>query len=45
MNDPGTACTMPGWLHVRSEDLRTDDKRARWVQAGTGYARSLAARQ
>jgi hypothetical protein len=36
---------MPGWLHVRSEDLRTDDQLARWVQAGTGYARSLPAKQ
>jgi hypothetical protein len=35
---------MPGWLHVRSEDLRTDDQLARWVQAGTGYARSLPAK-
>jgi hypothetical protein len=36
---------MPGWLHVGSQDLRTDDELARWVQAGTGYARSLAAKQ
>jgi hypothetical protein len=35
---------MPGWLHVRSEDLRTDDQLTRWVQAGTGYARSLPAK-
>lgn len=45
VNDSGTACTMPGWLHVGSQDLRTDDELARWVQAGTGYARSLAAKQ
>jgi len=35
---------MPGWLHVRSEDLRTDDQLSRWVQAGTDYARSLPAK-
>jgi len=32
---------MPGWLRVRSDDLRTDDQLARWVEIGTGYARSL----
>jgi hypothetical protein len=35
---------MPGWLHVRSPDLRTDDQLAQWVQAGVGYARSLPAK-
>ncbi len=32
---------MPGWLRVRSDDLRTDDQLAPWVEIGTGYARSL----
>jgi hypothetical protein len=36
---------MPGWLRVSSEDLRTDDQLATWVQRGTGYARSLPPRR
>jgi hypothetical protein len=32
---------MPGWLRVGSDDLHTDDQLARWVEIGTGYARSL----
>jgi hypothetical protein len=32
---------MPGWLRVSSDDLRTDDRLALWVEIGTGYARSL----
>ncbi len=32
---------MPGWLRVSSDDLRTDDQVASWVEIGTGYARSL----
>jgi hypothetical protein len=32
---------MPGWLHVGSEDLRSDDQLAPWVDRGTGYAQSL----
>jgi TfoX/Sxy family transcriptional regulator of competence genes len=32
---------MPGWLRVSSDDLRTDGQLARWVEIGTGYARSL----
>lgn len=32
---------MPGWLQVGPGDLGTDDQLARWVQIGTGYARSL----
>jgi len=32
---------MPGWLRVSSEDLRTDEQLAPWVEMGTGYARSL----
>jgi hypothetical protein len=35
---------MPGWLHVRTEDLSTDDQLASWIQTGTGYARSLLAK-
>jgi hypothetical protein len=32
---------MPGWLRVSTDDLRTDDQLAPWVEIGTGYARSL----
>jgi hypothetical protein len=32
---------MPGWLRISSNDLGTDDRLARWVEIGTGYARSL----
>jgi TfoX/Sxy family transcriptional regulator of competence genes len=32
---------MPGWLRVSSDDLRTDDQLAPWVEIGAGYARSL----
>jgi TfoX N-terminal domain len=32
---------MPGWLRVSSDDLRSDDQLAPWVERGTGYARSL----
>jgi hypothetical protein len=33
---------MPGWLWVSSDDLRTADQLASWVEIGTGYARSLS---
>jgi hypothetical protein len=33
--------SMPGWLHVSPDHLRTDDDLAAWVDRGTGYARSL----
>jgi TfoX/Sxy family transcriptional regulator of competence genes len=36
---------MPGWLHVSSDDLLTDDLLAPWVQRGTGYAWSLPPRR
>jgi len=36
---------MPGWLHVSSGDLRTDDQLAPWVERGTGYARALPPKQ
>jgi hypothetical protein len=32
---------MRGWLRISSDDLCTDDQLARWVEIGTGYARSL----
>ena len=32
---------MPGWLRVSSDDLRTDDELAPWVERGAGYAQSL----
>jgi hypothetical protein len=32
---------MPGWPRVSSDDLRTDDQLARWVEIGTRYVRSL----
>jgi TfoX/Sxy family transcriptional regulator of competence genes len=32
---------MPGWLRISSDDLRTDDELARWIEIGTGYVRSL----
>ena len=32
---------MPGWLRISSDDLRTDEQLAAWVEIGTGYARSL----
>jgi TfoX/Sxy family transcriptional regulator of competence genes len=32
---------MPGWLRVSSDDLRTDDQLAAWVERGIAYARSL----
>jgi TfoX/Sxy family transcriptional regulator of competence genes len=36
---------MQGWLRVDSEDLRTKRQLARWVNIGTTYARSLAAKR
>ncbi|HEY2549123.1 MAG TPA: TfoX/Sxy family protein [Streptosporangiaceae bacterium] len=32
---------MPGWLRVSSDDLRTEEQLASWVDIGTGYARTL----
>jgi hypothetical protein len=32
---------MPGWLRISSDDLRSDDQLAHWIEIGTGYARSL----
>ena len=36
---------MPGWLRVAPEDVRTEPELARWVELGTGYARSLPAKR
>ena len=36
---------MPGWLRVGPEDLAGDDDLSRWVDLGTGYARSLPPKQ
>jgi len=33
--------TMRGWLRVESEDVRTKNQLAKWVERGTSYARSL----
>jgi hypothetical protein len=30
---------------IRSDDLRSDDQLARWIEIGTGYARSLLPKQ
>jgi hypothetical protein len=32
---------MPGWLRVRSGDVRTKPQLAKWVTLGTAFARSL----
>jgi TfoX/Sxy family transcriptional regulator of competence genes len=32
---------MPGWLRVAGADVRTKPQLAKWVELGTGYARSL----
>jgi TfoX/Sxy family transcriptional regulator of competence genes len=36
---------MPGWLRVDTEHLRTKRELAKWVERGTGYARSLPAKR
>jgi TfoX/Sxy family transcriptional regulator of competence genes len=33
--------TMPGWLRIDSEHLRTKRELAKWVELGVGYARTL----
>jgi TfoX/Sxy family transcriptional regulator of competence genes len=35
---------MPGWLRVDSADVRTARQLGKWVELGTGYARSLPAK-
>ena len=32
---------MQGWLRVESDDVRSEDELAEWVERGTAYARSL----
>jgi TfoX/Sxy family transcriptional regulator of competence genes len=32
---------MAGWLRLGSEDVSADDELAKWVELGSGYARSL----
>jgi hypothetical protein len=32
---------MPGWLRVPITELGTKPKLTKWVEVGTGYARSL----
>jgi len=36
---------MQGWLRVDTKDLRTKSQLAKWVDLGTGYARSLPAKR
>jgi hypothetical protein len=36
---------MNGWLRVELDDVRTESELARWVELGTGYARSLPAKR
>jgi hypothetical protein len=36
---------MRGWLRVGPEHLRTKRQLAKWVELGTGYARSLPAKR
>jgi TfoX N-terminal domain len=35
---------MPGWLRVATGDVAAPAELARWVERGTGYARSLPAK-
>jgi TfoX/Sxy family transcriptional regulator of competence genes len=36
---------MAGWLRVSSEDVRTKAQLSKWVERGSGYARSLPAKK
>jgi len=36
---------MPGWLRVKSQDLRTLPQLRKWVTLGTAFARSLPAKR
>ena len=36
---------MPGWLRLDAEDVRTKRQLMKWVELGTGYARSLPAKR
>jgi TfoX/Sxy family transcriptional regulator of competence genes len=35
---------MPGWLRVKSQDVRTQPQLRKWVALGTGFAGSLPAK-
>ena len=35
---------MPGWLRVSASDLASDEELAKWVELGSGHARSLPAK-
>jgi hypothetical protein len=35
---------MAGWLRVDSDDVRSDEALAEWVERGVKYARSLPAK-
>lgn len=37
--------SMHGWLRVDTEGLRTDEQLQLWVDRGTGYVRTLPAKQ
>jgi hypothetical protein len=37
--------SMRGWLRIGSEQLRTNEELAEWVQRGAAYARSLPAKR
>ena len=36
---------MRGWLRVAAEDVRSDQELVKWVELGTGYARTLPAKR
>ncbi len=36
---------MSGWLRVEAEDVRTRRQLTKWVDLGTGFARSLPAKR
>jgi TfoX/Sxy family transcriptional regulator of competence genes len=36
--------SMRGWLRVDADEVASDQELARWVERGTGYARSLPAK-
>jgi hypothetical protein len=37
--------SMPGWLRVGTDEVRTKRQLSEWVQIGTSYARSLPAKR
>jgi len=36
---------MQGWLRVRAENVKTERELKRWIETGSGYARSLPAKK